>query len=89
MSHILCNDETSQGYTLCKEDPKNIGIMGHTPWILLASAFFHWKSADFAILRNTDIDCILIHDFYFNFSWVFKDCYNEHGQNFDDVSKNS
>ena len=24
----------------------------------------------------------------FNFSWVFKDCFNEHGYNFDDVSKN-
>ena len=23
-----------------------------------------------------------------NFSWVFKDCFNKHGHNFDDVSKN-
>ena len=23
----------------------------------------------------------------FNFSWVFKDCFNKHGYNFDDVSK--
>ena len=29
---------------------------------LLTSAFsvFHWKSANFAISRNTDIECILI-----------------------------
>ena len=24
--------------------------------------FFHWKSPDFAITRNTDIDCILVHN---------------------------
>ena len=28
------------------------------------SAFFHRKSANSAISRNTDIDCILIHNFY-------------------------
>ena len=26
--------------------------------------FFHRKSANFAISKNTDIDCILIHNFY-------------------------
>ena len=31
---------------------------------LLTSAFFHQKSANFAISRNTDIDCILIDNFY-------------------------
>ena len=31
-----------------------------TPWVLLASAIFHWKSATFVIPRNTDIDYILI-----------------------------
>ena len=36
-----------------------------TPWVLLTSAFFHRKSASFAISRNTDIDCILIHNFQF------------------------
>ena len=30
---------------------------------LLTSTFFHRKSANFAISRNTDIDCILIHNF--------------------------
>ena len=43
-------------YTLPKEDPKNISITWHTPWVLLASAFFHWKSANFVISRNIDID---------------------------------
>ena len=51
-------------YTLAKEDPKNIWITWHTSWVLLTSAFFHRKSANFAISRNTDIDCILIHNFY-------------------------
>ena len=44
---------------------KNICITWHTSWVLLTSAFFHWKSAIFAISRNTDIDCILVHNFYF------------------------
>ena len=32
--------------------------------VLPTSAFFHQKSANFAISRNRDIDCILIHNFY-------------------------
>ena len=32
------------------------------------------------------IDCILAHH-SFNFFWVFKDCFNKHGYNFDDASK--
>ena len=52
-------------YTLPKEDPKNIWITWHTPWILLTSIFFHLKPANFAISRNTDIDCILMHNFHF------------------------
>ena len=27
-------------------------------WVLLKSAFFHWKSANFVMSRNTDIDYI-------------------------------
>ena len=30
-----------------------------------ADIFFHWKSANSAISRNTDIDCVLINNFYF------------------------
>ena len=60
-------------YTLPKEDPKNIWITWHTPWVLLTSAFFHWKSANFAISRDTDIDCILIHNFYL--FWLFLSFY--------------
>ena len=63
LSHIPCNYETLHNYTLPKEDPKNILITWHTPWVLLTSAFFHRKSANFAISRNTDIDCILIRNF--------------------------
>ena len=32
-------------------------------WILLTSAFFHWKPANFVMSRNIDKDCILIHNF--------------------------
>ena len=56
MSYISCNDDNWHSYTLPKEDPKNI---------LLTSTFFHWKSADFALPRNTDIDCIWTHNFYY------------------------
>ena len=64
LPHTSYNDETWHSYILPKEDPKNIWITWHTPWVLLTSAFFHRKSANFAISRNTDIDCILIQDFY-------------------------
>ena len=55
--------ETWHSYTLPKEDPKNIKIAWHILQVLLTSAFFHQKSANFAISRNTDIDYILIHSF--------------------------
>ena len=52
---------------------------------------FHWKSAksaNFAITRNTDTDCIrYIISNYFISSWVFKDCFNKYGYNFDNVCK--
>ena len=43
----------------------------------------------FIILRNTDKDCILMHNFYIslNFVWVFKGCSDKNDWNFDDVSK--
>ena len=63
--HTSCNNETWHNYTLPKEDPKNIWITGHIPWVLLTSALFYWKSANFGISRNTDVDCILIHNFKF------------------------
>ena len=45
---------------------KNLWITWHTPWFLLTSAFFYRKSTtNFAMSRNTDIDCILIHNLWF------------------------
>ena len=35
-----------------------------TQGVLLTSEFFYRKSANFAISRNTDIDCILMHNSY-------------------------
>ena len=76
-------------YTLPKKEPKNIWITWYTPCVVLTSAFFHQKSANFAISKNTDFYCILAHNF-----WFFKlflslqgDFFNKHGYNFDDVSK--
>ena len=48
---------------LLPKDSNNIWTTWHIPWVLLASALFDLKSANFAISRNTDIDCILIHNF--------------------------
>ena len=61
LSYISYNDGTWHSYTLPKQDPKNIWIVLHTPWVLLTSAVFQGKSANFAISKNTDIDGILIH----------------------------
>ena len=52
-------------YTLPKGDRKKIWTLWHTPWVLLTSAFFHQKSSNSVISRNTDIDCILVHNFWF------------------------
>ena len=64
LSYISYNDETWHSYTLPKEDPKNIWITWHTRWVLLISAFFHRRSANFAISRNSDVDCILMRNFH-------------------------
>ena len=59
-------------YTLPKEDTKNVWITWHTPWVLLTTAFFQRKSASFAISRSTDIDCMLVHNFwFFKLFWSF------------------
>ena len=41
--------------------------MGHLTHLLISAdiTIFHRKSANFSISRNADIDCILIHNFYF------------------------
>ena len=95
LSHISYNEKPWRNYTLPKEDPKNIWITWHNLWVLLTSVFFRRKEANFAISGNKPFDTYrLFHTFwyiisiYFNFSWVFKDCYNKHGQSFDDVCKN-
>ena len=63
VTHILQWWNLAQLY-LTQRRSKNISVTWHTPWILLTSVFFHWKSSNFAISRNTDIDCILIKHFY-------------------------
>ena len=63
LSHIPYNHETWHIYTLPKEDPRNIWIIWHISWVLLTSAIFNWKSANFGTSENTDIDCILVHNF--------------------------
>ena len=38
---------------------------------MLISTFFQWKSANFAISRNANINCILVHNFTF-FQTIFE-----------------
>ena len=73
-------------YTLPKEVPKTIWITWHTIGVLLTSAFFYRKLANFAISRNIPFRYIISNSF--SFSRVFKDCFNKLGHNFDDVIKN-
>ena len=47
----ICHTYPSMKNTLPKEDPNNIWITWHTCWVLLTSAFFHWKLANFVISR--------------------------------------
>ena len=63
LSHITYYDEIWHSYILPKSNPKNIWITWHMSWVLLTSAIFHRKSANFAISRNTRVDCILIQNF--------------------------
>ena len=62
--HVSYNNKIWCSYTLPKEDRRNKLIGWYTPWVLLTSAFFNWKSPNFAISRNRDMDCIFIHNFY-------------------------
>ena len=52
---------------LPKGDPKDILITSNSPWVQLTSGFFHQKLANFAISRNTDIDCL---DKNYNIVWI-------------------
>ena len=36
---------------------------------MLASEFFHCKSAGFAVSSNTNIDCVLVHNFLFRLTY--------------------
>ena len=78
-------------FTLPEEDPKNIAVTWHASWVVHTSTLFHRKSTNFAITANTDIQILFWYIIFnpFNFSWVFKYCFNKHGYNCDDVSKNS
>ena len=60
-----------------KEDPKNIWITWHTPWVLLTSAFLHGKSANLLYQEiHLHIAFWFIISIYFNFYWIFIDCFN-------------
>ena len=80
MSYMSYNDDTWHSYAL------QLQLTWHSTWGLMTLAFFDQKLENFAIPRNTDIDCIWTHN-SFNFFWVFKGFFNKHDWNFDDVIK--
>ena len=63
VTHILQCSNLAQLYLTQRRLKKYMNRVTHP----LSSAdirIFHRKSANFAVSRNTDIDCILIHNFY-------------------------
>ena len=63
VTHILQCSNLAQLYFTQRRFKKYLNHVTHP----LSSAdirIFHRKSANFAVSRNTDIDCILIHNFY-------------------------
>ena len=62
VTHILQWWNLAQLYLSQRKSKKYMNHVTH-PWVLLTSVFFHRESANFDISRNTDIDCILIHNF--------------------------
>ena len=57
----------------------------------LSSADISMFSPGIKKSRNTDIDSILVHNTMpnsFKLFWVLKDCFDKHGYNLDDISKN-
>ena len=86
IGHISYSDGTWHSYTSPKDDPKNKWITWYTPWFLLTLALFQRYAAKYQEIRiEITFWCIIFNSF--DFSWVFKDCFNKHGYNFDDVSK--
>ena len=51
-------------YLTERRSKKYLNFVTH-PLTSAGISIFHLKSANFAISRNTDIDCILIHNLYF------------------------
>ena len=48
------------------------------------SIYFTENKQNLLYKKNADIDCT---SNFFQFFWVFKSCFNEHGYNFDDILK--
>ena len=63
VKHILQCLNLAQLYLTQRRSKKYMNHVTH-PLSSADISIFQRKSANFAISRNTDIDCILIHDFY-------------------------
>ena len=51
-------------------------------------SIFSLEIIKFCYIKKYRLDCVLLHNLSFlKLFWVFKDCFNKHGYNFDGVSK--
>ena len=79
VTYILQWWNLAQLYLTERRSKKYINHMAH-PLSSADISIFHRKSAIFIISRNTNVDCILMYNF-------FKGCFDKHGCNFHDISK--
>ena len=68
---------------VCQEPP-SLKSVTHILSNLTHISIFSPEILTFVISRNTDIDCILIHNFYFFLVFL---SFNKHGSSFVDVDK--
>ena len=81
VAHIMEWWNLALPYLTQRRSKKYINHVPH-PLSSAGISIFYQKSAIFVVSRNTDVDRN-----FFNFVWVFKDCFNKHGCNFDYTSK--
>ena len=67
MSLISYNEELCTVTLKRSTKKKKIRITWCNPWVLLTSEFFQQKSATSNLSKNTDTDCIVIHNIFFFF----------------------
>ena len=89
VTHILQWWKLAQLY-LTKSRSKRFFESRGTPFDFCWNQHFFTRNQQILLYQEIQIQIAIwyIISYSFNFSWVFKDCLNKHGYNFDDVGKN-